>query len=681
MSWFDSWINNFDRRRGAPPFIQISNKKILIIITTSLTDHDLAFCNYLKSGGFINQNIDIYVTTVEDESNYSLFIQKKWKQGYNVFIGTEGSTLLSSIFDFLILHKNDIMYFNTRSTVTFEGLPLPPNLIRTSQTDKLGIEYCFQHVYPQYNFMFNNTLFKNSNLKEKLDENNDMPFKTIVYIYEPDLYTTSFLNDMISYIERAPKLYSVQFIPILIQPDEPLNDLSKYLLTYNTIGEIANGTNPLFILNTSDPLRLLSKFDNEKYYDNFFILTDGFGSFDYNTIYQFKYTYLFIANHSELGYKLAGNIGLQDILSLQVLNIYNICYQIGPLFNKYIQFGNNNNIRFNSSNFINILKDYKYIIDGLWFDKYVVCEKIYTTSDNILKHAPSVVNHKWNPENTSFADDVFDYNDLANTTAQKYTYTDNLNNILSNKSANLLTGEYDVLMNDTDYDNFCNVYITYGTYDLARIDFQKYYTFNNLPKITYPVIKININITQNVADTIFNNDQNITYDIPVIIPSLTFTKNILSRDVGFTSRIRVSSPSVTIPSKTITIDNCFDSFIVLYYNEGNGYKEYSRSTVTLGLPNFNENYLIFQYTQFVSIYVTMTWNVIKEVVIGDECYYRDPTDLTNILIDANGNSTLYYVRTIVDANTVRISTTNSGTGTITKIKNELYFLKDLPSPP
>ena len=77
----------------------------------------------------------------------------------------------------------------------------------------------------------------------------------------------------------------------------------------------------------------------------------------------------------------------------------------------------------------------------------------------------------------------------------------------------------------------------------------------------------------------------------------------------------------------------------------------------------------------------MTWNVIKEVLIGDQCYFRDPTDLTNILIDGNGNSTLYYVRTIVDANTVIISTTNSGTGTITKIKNELYFLKDLPSPP
>ena len=487
---------------------------------------------------------------------------------------------------------------------------------------------------------------------------------------------------MILFVTNSPKLIDVNFVPISIHQDEQLNDIAKFYLTYNTIGNKANGTNPLIIINSSNPKSILSKFDNEKYYDNFFILTDTFGNLDYSSLYQFKYTYLFVANHSEVGYKLSGNIGIQDILSLQTMNIYNICYLIGPLFNKYIQYGNNNYIRFNSSIFINMLNEYKYIVDGLWFDKYVVCETIYhTDGDNILKHSPSVVNHQWNPENTSFADNTFDYSYLANTTQPKYNYSSNLSYTLSNKKTNLLTNAFDIIVNENDYENIYNMYIKYGTYDLSRIDFQKYYIFNNINKIVDVAIKRTITITQNVSDIIYNNESNTTYDIPVSIPVFTGTRKLRSRDITNYSKKTEQNISYNIPSQTITIDNCFDTFIILYYNVGNICKDYKKSISFLNMTRFNEADLVFEYIQPVWVYVTMTWNVIKTINIGDQCYIRDPTDPETIIMDASGNSTLYYVRSIINDNTVTISTSNYGNGTITKLKKDLFFSKDLPTPP
>ena len=94
----------------------------------------------------------------------------------------------------------------------------------------------------------------------------------------------------------------------------------------------------------------------------------------------------------------------------------------------------------------------------------------------------------------------------------------------------------------------------------------KYYTYNYLPKIPLPILTFTFNITQEVDEIIYNNDADITYDIPVIIPPISFTSQKISQDITNMARKMQTGVSKTIPSKTITIDNCFDSFKVIYYN-------------------------------------------------------------------------------------------------------------------
>jgi hypothetical protein len=636
-----SWVDRFVRRtqgiRPTPrprPIIPRQNFRMLILLTNMYNVDSVRFCRFIIDNGFVNKNIDVYKTTESEENNLVNVMQRFYNNGYRFFITTHGSSQFKSLFKWLNTNK-DVIYINSGSTVApdFFESPIPSNAIRIAITDADSLRIVLYEILP--NFKFALTPYGNIELYTPLIDTseNDMPFKYIVYIYEPSFYTTSYGENIKSLIENYEFSKEVIFVPVELDPSSNnLTDEAIYYLTFNTISSKGYSTSterPIIFLNSLDPQSLLNRFTEKIYYDNYFITGDSFPSGSYTSKYEFKYAFSLISGFSNIGYKLSYNVDKTQSISTFILMIYNVCSELGNIFNDNIS----TNRSFVASRFLEKLKIFDYIDNNHWYDKYLSLKHIkYENDEHIgeendnephtITYNIAIMKHKWNPDTYVVSvspDYLLSYNNMTFTEPLK-TYSQNLTKINSykpNAPTILTNNDYDLFYLHEDMNTFKFFLNDVFTRNLPEKMFAKHYCLHNAEKYSIPKIEIDLpHITGYVSQNVYNLDifeNTIDPSLNLTIPEFSYNRTssfyVINRNEYIPARM-IDLSNITIPSFNVILSNPVAKFDLYFYN-GN--------EVRMNNEISSDNFVLQETLNgYVNVRVHVDWLVIKKkYVIGD----------------------------------------------------------------
>lgn len=254
------------------------------------------------------------ITYTDNNSNVINIIRYYYDLGIRLIICTDTTADMLTIKNY-IANKEDLIYINVTSTVPLNNLP--KNIIRTSIND-----YDLLTLFLG-NFLTNITSYinvKGSVLSEKLnDKYENFIFSDIAYIYMDGIYENSYLENILL-INNNLNLYNITSFKI----EDKLTDELISLLKENPVSSetYASSKKTLFIINAIDTEKMLNLFDDEKYYDNFFVFTDAFDLYSIQSKYLFNYTINPVSSSLELSKKLSNFFGY--LINNQLLTIVDI---------------------------------------------------------------------------------------------------------------------------------------------------------------------------------------------------------------------------------------------------------------------------------------------------------------------------------------------------------------------
>jgi hypothetical protein len=662
------WIDRFIRRtqgiqRQPIPFVPRQNLRMLIIISSDYSADSEKFCKFFINNGFVSKNIDVHKSNEIEDANLPNLMQRFYNTGYRLFITTHSSSKFESLFNWLN-SRPDVIYINSGSTVANENFleSIPSNSFRTSINDLNSLRALLYDILP--NLKFSLITNGNTQLYSPLINTieNDMPFKYIVYIYEPSLYTNSYRDNIQTLINNYSFSKEVIFVPIELDPNtNTLPDDAVYYLTFNNISNkefLTSAERPIIILNSLNPQSVFDRFTEEIYYDNYFVTGDPFIFQSYTTKFEFKYAFTLISAFNPIGYKLSYNIDRSQSVSTHVLMIYGICSQIGPLFNENIS----QNKTFISSQLLQKLKTFNYIKNNQWYDEYLTLQHISYENDfhsseenepHFTTYDLAILKHKWNPDMVVIAvstDYTLSYDQMT-FTEPLLTYSQNLirmNLVKPNAYQPISNNEYDLFHLADDFNKFRSFLMENYSRDLPEKLFAKYYWFNATQQYSIPVININLPpITGYVIQNVYNLEiieNTIDSSLNLTIPAFSYDRVSLfyNKTRGMYDQAKQTTlPRVSIPSFNVVLTDSVKEFDLYFYN-GNMAKIYKSQTNFFGQTTFE---LIQSLISYVKVHVTVNWLVIKKKYTIGERATKISTNRKTLIKDISSdlfNLTIQY---------------------------------------
>ena len=404
-SWnrLSSWRSKYEKNLN----IKIKNVNIvknvinraLILLRGSFSLKEYEFLKFISSNNSFAFNFDIYYG---DDLLLDL-IKRNYDIGYRIFISTQGSFVLASIFDWLKSHP-DVLVFNTPSTLSINNYSellgveiLPHNLIRTALPDNEMIIRLFKDIFFKLPSILKTT--GQTELYEPLQEipSDTFPFNNIVYIHIPSAYTVGYLQTLTETINVLNVNVELNNFEIIVTEENgkkiyKLPNEAKYYLLYNNISNdnySSSNDKPLIILNCDFDLRnnLFDLLNKEEYYDNYTIFGDTFA-----TVITSKYTFtsalIPIGSFSRRGYVLSSLVDDTESINPFILNIFEIFSNCGTFFKLFL----NNNFR--ASDLITKLISVKIMNVNSWSDRNLIVSKFTSLSDT-LSDSPIDTSWKW----------------------------------------------------------------------------------------------------------------------------------------------------------------------------------------------------------------------------------------------------------------------------------------------
>ena len=243
---------------------------------------------------------------------------KHHKLGYRCFLSPtiDESTMINVIMPFFKF-RPDSIYFDTYSTFDFDKSLFSDNIIFLAMNDQSTCEYIVNKILYNYDSLTQPNTDSDlytpiSGIRKYNSKNELLPiFENIIYIYnekdnnEIDMYASGYGNKLYNASLNHP---DISFQSVMITDTNfVLPDNIKNLLSSNPVSGryFESSKKTIFIVNSSSPTKMLSLFNEEYMYDNYFIFGDPFLQQHYDTIFQFKYAIITVGAYSYDGYKLS----------------------------------------------------------------------------------------------------------------------------------------------------------------------------------------------------------------------------------------------------------------------------------------------------------------------------------------------------------------------------------------
>ena len=419
---FDSRIQKFDKNNSKvkkipKPIIQNFQNlgRILVIANVATYGADgMKIYLYLnKMSKFSWVDIQLY--------NSSKMLSDKIMAYYNLggrcFLSpTIGEiNMLNVIMPFFKSHS-DAIYFDTYSTFNFDKSLFSDNMIFLAMNDQSTCEYIMDKIIYEYDALTNldaaSGLYDPISGDRSYNSNNVLLpiFENVVYIYSEkylyDLVENLSTDDMYAY-GYGDELYKaslkhtpdITFTRIMIKDDNfVLPDNVKNMLSENPVSGtyFKSRKKTIFIVNSSDPEKMLSLFDEEYMYDNYFILGDTFIQNHVETKFQFNYAIAPVGAFSYEGFKISKYISMTDgeYFSPFLYSLFDIVIKFQDFWKKYI-FN-----KFNMNDIISDLKKNEYLIyNNFWHERKIFTYQIkYKDESNNEIYAKHIFfDYKFNP--------------------------------------------------------------------------------------------------------------------------------------------------------------------------------------------------------------------------------------------------------------------------------------------
>jgi hypothetical protein len=636
-------VNQFNRRNNNIIIKNIPKevlKRIIIIMDSYSSKKSVEFVKFLINNNLVINNIDVYngsckETTIGNTkiNNLSELLHFFYNKGYRMFISNNNSFDTYQAFNWIKSH-NDVIVFNTFSTLASEDFlnNIPKNLIRTSVNDLDMMKYFIGKVVNNFTKNISDTGNDKITLPLSKTKPGEIPFSIIVYIYEPSLYTSGYLNNLQEIIYKSNNENNIEFVSIKLE-NGLLPDLAKYYLTFNNISNpkyIDSVKKPFIIFNSDNPDSLFKYLDDPKYYDNYTLFSDIFSSKLYNSKYPFTAAFVNICNFSDIGYRLSYLVDKEQTITPQTLNIYNILSQCGSIFmlaiskNKYV---------FNSYDFITLLNKYLIVSNGDWGEKYVNVYKYISApllNSQLFENKFELLSsyHKWNPNAIivySSSSTILNYNHIVmeneiNTYLQNTQRIEiikpNIDNLLDNVVEYYLSASNVSIYMDFLESNYKN--------DLPKHIFTEYYIYKssltyNLPIIFPKPIVISKAILKDKY-VLPIDETNSSFEITIQIPSIVYDTKVYYYDTITQELINILTDNYleeTYDVINLTLEDT-PSSIKLHLYKGN----------LLNVGTYNEITNTFTTTEKIRGYVSqdiiINWLIIEtEYLIGDNIIVKD----------------------------------------------------------
>ncbi len=389
--------SNFNTRINKLEDIYKNKLRIAILSNEEFTD-SINIIKFMISLNVIDNNIDI---VMYDSNTTSAVIEltKLINKGYKYVYGTQGSSDVTSLIDLLNDNIDNIIYFNTYSTVRF-NIPLPSNLIRTALIDDELINTIFS-------FFADNTklydLLKIGGYNRLAEPLETSIFSKICYIFEPSVYTSNYLERIMisnSNIGNILEISSFELNNVSEFPEELIN-----LLLSNPVSSenFKSSEKTIFIVNSSTPQNLLNLFNNISYGDNYFLFGDPFFNNNIEVNIFFQYAFIGIGNFSELGYKYSRFIDPNQDISPMGFSLIDLIQYASPILDM--------NYNKSSNQIIDLLKHIEFIkysdiySHDHWFRKNTFLYHIFNNVDNenIFSYELTISNTQYNPNNITIS--------------------------------------------------------------------------------------------------------------------------------------------------------------------------------------------------------------------------------------------------------------------------------------
>lgn len=661
-----SRIDQFDRRNNRNNTIKLLPKEVLqriiVIMDSYSSKKSVEFVKLIINSKSVINNVDMYNGPCKETkigttqiNNLSELLQFFYDKGYRMFISNNYSSDTYSAFNWIKSH-NDVIIFNTFSTVATDNFlnNIPKNLIRTSVHDLDMLRYFIDKVLINFYKYISSDGNETISLPLSKTIPDHCPFSIIVYIYEPSIYATGYLNNLQNLINATNAINSqnsIELVSIKLE-NGLLSELAKYYLTFNNVSNsryMDSLDKPLIIFNSENPDSLFKYLDDQRYYDNYTLFGDTFSVDTFKTMYDFTYAFVNVSNFSDIGYRFSYLVDETQSLSPQTLNIYNILSQCGNIFMTAII---KNKFVFNSYYFIDLLNNYFIISNGDWTEKYVNVYK-YITSTLNNKITGSNLEllcsyHQWNPNAIvvySASSTVLNYNhmDMGNDSNTYFQNTQRIENIKPNIDDFLdNVVEYYISENNvTIYSNFLE-----GNYknNLPTHMFTKYYIYKSTIKYKIPVIVLEPIVISKVIlkdkYVLAEGETNSVLEIPIQIPSIEYDTKVYYYDTITEEFINILTDNYleeTYDGIDLTLEDSSPN-IKLHLYRGN----------LLNVGTYDENTNIFTTIEKIRGYVlqdiNINWLIIEtEYAVGDNIIVKNSGNMGTI----TGISENKYVITVL----------------------------------
>jgi hypothetical protein len=371
----------------------LENKLRIAILSNEEFIESINIIKYMTSLNTTDSNIDIIVYD-SNTTTARIELIKLINRGYKFVYGTQGSSDVSSFID--VIHNNDIIYFNTFSTVKFD-IPLPSNLIRTAVIDDELIDIVFSLLKDNTRFYNLLKLGGHDTLADPLETS---IFSKICYIYEPSIYTSNYLEMMNISNSNIGNVLEISSFEIGSNISEFPEELKALLLSNPVSSEnFKSSEKILFIVNSSTPQNLLNRFNNPLYSNNYFLFGDPFFNtnlkIDVSSI--FPYAFIGIGNFSELGYKYSKFIDSNQDISPMGFSLIDLIQYASPILDM--------NSNKSSNQIIDLLKQIEFIkysdtySHEYWFSKNTYLYNMTNSIENGSKFTYNLTlsNNSYNP--------------------------------------------------------------------------------------------------------------------------------------------------------------------------------------------------------------------------------------------------------------------------------------------
>ena len=547
-----SRIQQFNRRNNTTVIRNIPKevlKRILIIMDSYSSKNSVEFVKLLINSNTVVSGVDIYNGPCKETiigntkiNNLAELLQFFYNKGYRIFISNNYSSDTFKAFNWLKA-RNDVIMFNTFSTVATDIFlnNIPSNLIRTSVHDLDMLKYFIDKVLNNFYKYISDIGNDKISLPLSNTEPNKIPFSTIVYIYEPSIYASGYLNNLERIIYSSNNK-NIELVSIILE-NGVLPDLAKYYLTFNNISNpkyIDSVNKPFIIFNSEDPDSLFKYLDDPKHFDNYTLFGDVFSSDMYKTKYPFTAAFINVSNFSDIGYRLSYLVDKEQSITPQTLNIYNILSQCGNILLSSI---NKNKYFFDSYELIGLLNKYFIISNSDWMEKYV---NVYKYTSNSLLDSQLFENkiellcsyHQWNPNAIvvySASSTVLNYNHIEMDNDSK-TYLQNVERIESIKPNidDLLDNVVEYYISESNVMIYMNFLESNYKNKLPNHMFTEYYIYNSSLKYKIPIIfpkPIEISKTILKDEYVLPvGETNSILEIPIQIPNIVYDTKVYYYD-------------------------------------------------------------------------------------------------------------------------------------------------------